>query len=77
MDNEQLLGFQTVQHWLKGLEEHWGGNAATDDPERLPLLAEFCQFAKADPDAIIAACLRVDKAGDKRISIRDVGNTPS
>jgi len=67
---ETLLDYSTVRIWLDGLREHWGGNPETDDPERLPLLAEFCAFADTDPDSIIAACLRTDKAGDKRISIK-------
>lgn len=69
-DLAPLLDYATVRTWLDGLREHWGGDPASDDPERLPLLEAFCHFAGADPDAIIAACLRTDEAGDRRISIK-------
>lgn len=65
-----MLEYETVRIWMDGLREQWGGDPATDDPERLPLLQAFCEFADVDPDAVIAACLRVDKAGDKRISLK-------
>lgn len=70
IDPQALLDYTTVRNWLDGLREHWGGDPATDDPERLPLLAAFCAFAETDPDGIIAACTRIDKAGDKRISLK-------
>mgnify|MGYP005838031305 CR=1 FL=1 len=65
-----LLEYATVRTWLEGLKEHWGGDPANDDPERLPILEAFCLFAGADPDTIIAECTRIDKAGDRRISIK-------
>lgn len=65
-----LLEYPTVRTWLEGLKEHWGGDPATDDPERLPILEAFCRFADVDPDTIIRECTRVDKAGDRRISIK-------
>ncbi len=65
-----LLEYQTVRTWLEGLKEHWGGDPATDDPERLPILEAFCRFAGADPDTIIRECTRIDKAGDRRISVK-------
>ena len=65
-----LLAFQTVQTWLAGLKEHWGGDPANDDPERLPTLEEFCNYAESDPDDIIQECKRVNKAGDPRISVK-------
>ena len=69
-DSENLLDYQTVQNWLDGLREHWGGDPLIDDPDRLPTLAAFCEFASVDPDSIIDACTRIDKAGDRRISIK-------
>lgn len=65
-----MLEYRTVQTWLDGLRTHWGGDPATDDPERLPMLEAFCRFAGTDPDTIIGECMRVDKAGDRRISIK-------
>lgn len=65
-----LLEYPTVRTWLEGLKEHWGGDPATDDPERLSILEAFCRFADVDPDTIIRECTRVDKAGDRRISVK-------
>lgn len=65
-----LLEYPTVRTWLEGLREHWGGDPVTDDPERLPILEAFCRFADVDPDTIIRECTRIDKAGDRRISIK-------
>jgi hypothetical protein len=71
MVSKPLLDYASVRTWLDGLREHWGGDPATDDPERLPLLEAFCAYAGADPDTVISECLRVDKkSGDKRISIK-------
>jgi hypothetical protein len=66
----ELLDYETVHVWLDGLRQHWGGDPATDDPDRLPTLEAFCQFAGADPDTIIKQCKRVNKAGDPRISVK-------
>ncbi|MEX2481253.1 MAG: hypothetical protein WD928_10360 [Gammaproteobacteria bacterium] len=66
----ELLKYESVRSWLDGLREHWGGDPQTDDPDRLPLLAAFCRFAAVEPDTIIAECLRTNKAGDRRISIK-------
>lgn len=65
-----LLEYRTVRTWLEGLKEHWGGDPANDDPERLPILEAFCRFAGVDPDTIIQECTRIDKAGDRRISVK-------
>ena len=70
MELKSLLEYATVRAWLEGLREHWGGDPQTDDPERLPLLEAFCRFAGADPDTIIQACMRIDKAGQPRISLK-------
>ena len=65
-----LLDYATVQTWLDGLRQHWGGDPVTDDPDRLPTLEAFCQFAGVDPDDIIKQCKRINKAGDPRISVK-------
>ena len=70
LDLEVLLDYETVQIWLDGLREHWGGDPETDDPDRLPTLAAFCQFAEVNPDNIIKQCKRINKAGDPRISVK-------
>ena len=48
-----ILAYETVQIWLDGLRQHWGGDPVTDDSERLPTLEAFCQFARVAPDDII------------------------
>ena len=70
LELKPMLEYATVQRWLDGLREHWGGDPETDDPDRLPTLEEFCRYAEADPDTIIQACKRVNKAGDPRISVK-------
>ena len=70
MELSELLEYQTARNWLDSLRVHWGGDPETDDPDRLPTLEAFCHFAEADPDAIIGACMRVDKFGDRRISVK-------
>ncbi|HZP57048.1 MAG TPA: hypothetical protein VFC53_05785 [Dehalococcoidia bacterium] len=61
-----LLEYQSVQSWLDGLRQHWGGDPATDDPERLPILEAFCRHVGRDPDQIIKETTMV-KDGEKRI----------
>ena len=59
--------YDTVREWARGLKEQWG-----DDPDmsaRLETLQAFCDFAGADPDAMIAACTREVESG-KRIRIK-------
>lgn len=65
-----MLEYDTVQRWMDGLREHWGGDPVTDDPDRLPTLEEFCHYAGVDPDQIIKECKRINKAGDPRISVK-------
>ena len=48
-----LTDYATVQTWLEGLRQHWGGDPERDDPERLDILEAFCRFAEKDPDTII------------------------
>lgn len=55
-----------MQTWLDGLRQHWGGDPATDDPERLPMLEAFCRYAGRDPDQIIAETT-MTKEGERRI----------
>ena len=64
-----LLEYAAVQTWLAGLRQHWGGDPATDDPERLPILEAFCRHAGRDPYAIIKETTMI-KDGEKRIRIK-------
>lgn len=61
-----LTDYASVQTWLDGLRQHWGGDPATDDPDRLPMLEAFCVYANRDPDQIIKETTML-KDGEKRI----------
>jgi hypothetical protein len=64
-----MADYATVQTWLDGLRQHWGGDPETEDPERLPILEAFCIFASVDPDRIIKETTMI-KDGEKRIRIK-------
>lgn len=61
-----MLEYTSVQAWMDGLKQHWGGEPATDNPERLDMLAAFCAYANVDPDAIIKQTTMI-KDGERRI----------
>jgi len=61
-----LLEYVSVQTWMEGLAQHWGGDPLTDEPERLPMLEAFCRYANRDPDQIIKETTMI-KDGEKRI----------
>ena len=61
-----MLEYASVQTWLDGLRQHWGGDPANDDPERLPILEAFCRHANRDPDRMINETTMI-KDGEKRI----------
>jgi hypothetical protein len=66
LDLRPMLDYPTVRTWLDGLRQHWGGDPATDDPERLPILEAFCRHIARDPDQIIAETTML-KDGERRI----------
>ena len=61
-----LLDYAAVQSWMDGLKQHWGGEPATDNPERLEMLAAFCAYANCDLDQMIKETTMI-KDGEKRI----------
>ena len=61
-----LLEYASVQAWIDGLRQHWGGDPATDDPERLPILEAFCRHLNRDPDKMIKETTML-KDGERRI----------
>jgi hypothetical protein len=61
-----LLEYASVQTWIDGLAQHWGGDPLNDEPERLPMLEAFCRYANRDPDQIIKETTMI-KDGEKRI----------
>jgi hypothetical protein len=64
-----MLEYASVQTWLDGLRQHWGGEPATDDPDRLPALEAFCHYANRDPDRVIKETTMI-KDGERRIRIK-------
>ncbi len=64
-----LQEYATVREWLRGLQQHWGGDPANDDPERLPMLEAFCRHINRDPDQIIKETTMI-KDGEKRIRVK-------
>ena len=64
-----LTDYASVQTWLNGLRQHWGGDPVTDDPDRLPMLEAFCAYANRDPDQIIKETTMI-KDGEKRIRLK-------
>jgi hypothetical protein len=61
-----MAEYASVQVWIDGLRQHWGGDPEHDDPERFAILEAFCRFAGAHPDEIIAETTMI-KDGEKRI----------
>lgn len=66
LDLRPMLDYVSVREWLDGLKQHWGGDPATDDPERLPILEAFCRHIERDPDQMIKETTML-KDGEKRI----------
>lgn len=69
MELRPLLEYASVRAWIDGLRQHWGGDPATDEPERLPMLEAFCRYAERDPDQIVRETTMI-KSGEKRIRIQ-------
>jgi hypothetical protein len=66
VDLRPMPEYAAVTTWLDGLRQHWGGDPANDDPERLPILEAFCRYANRDPDQIIKETTML-KDGERRI----------
>ncbi|HYM15509.1 MAG TPA: hypothetical protein VEZ14_08110 [Dehalococcoidia bacterium] len=64
-----LIEYASVRTWLDGLRKHWGGDPATDDPERLAMLEAFCRHVSRDPDQIIKETTML-KDGERRIRVK-------
>jgi hypothetical protein len=48
--------YESVAQWRKGLAAQWGGDPLAEDPEKLEILASFCEFTGQDPDQLVAFC---------------------
>jgi hypothetical protein len=74
-ENEQhvdllpLSEYTSVQTWIDGLRQHWGGDPVADDPDRLPALEAFCRYAGVNPDQIIQETTML-KDGERRIRVK-------
>lgn len=64
-----LTEYASVQGWLDGLRQHWGGDPVNDDPERLPILEAFCRHINRDPDQMIKETTMI-KDGQRRIRMK-------
>ena len=69
IDLKPLLEYASVQVWLDGLRQHWGGDPLQEDPERLPIFEAFCQHVQRDPDQIVKETTMI-KDGQRRIRIQ-------
>ncbi len=64
-----MLEYASVQTWMDGLRQHWGGDPETDDPERFPIFEAFCLHVGRDPDQIVKETTML-KDGQRRIRIQ-------
>ena len=63
--------YESVATWAKGLQEQWGGDPLTEEPEKLEALAAFCEFDGRDPDELLAFCfLRRKETGVRFASVK-------
>jgi hypothetical protein len=64
-----LLEYASVQTWMDGLRQHWGGDPETEDPERFLIFEAFCVHVARDPDQIVKETTML-KDGQRRIRIQ-------
>jgi hypothetical protein len=67
--DKPIDSYESVKTWFKGLKEQ-SGIEPGEDPSRLAILGEFCEFAGLDPDEAVRACLLVKEGRDTKISIK-------
>ncbi len=64
-----MLEYPSVQAWMDGLRQHWGGDPEHDDPERFGIFEAFCRRVNRDPDQIVRETTMM-KDGQHRIRIK-------
>lgn len=64
-----ILDYASVQTWMDGLRQHWGGDPANEDPERFVIFEAFCRRVNRDPDQIVKETTMI-KEGQRRIRIQ-------
>jgi len=63
--------YDSVATWAKGLQEQWGGDPLTEEPDKLEALAAFCEFDGRNPDELLAFCfLRRKETGVRFASVK-------
>lgn len=63
--------YESVAVWAKGLQEQWGGDPLTEEPDKLETLAAFCEFDGRNPDELLAFCfLRRKDTGIRFASVK-------
>jgi hypothetical protein len=63
--------YESVATWAEGLREQWGGDPVAEEPEKLEVLAAFCEFDGRDPDELVAFCfLRRKETGVRFASVK-------
>ena len=63
--------YDGVATWAKGLQEQWGGDPLTEEPDKLEALAAFCEFDGRNPDELLAFCfLRRKETGVRFASVK-------
>ncbi len=63
--------YESVATWAEGLREQWGGDPLAEEPEKLEVLAAFCEFDGRDPDELVAFCfLRRKETGVRFASVK-------
>lgn len=64
-----MLDYASVQVWMDGLRQHWGGDPENEDPERFAIFEAFCRRVNRDPDQIVKETTML-KDGQRRIRIK-------
>lgn len=63
-----LLEYDAVQAWVRGLKEQWG-EEPSDMAQRIETLRGFCELMQNDPDSLVRECSR-EVEGGKRIRVK-------
>ena len=59
-----------IAAWGRGLCEQWDEDVLGGDPERVEIVARFCEAIAMDPDALVAHCfLRRRATGERFASV--------
>lgn len=62
-----IRDYASVAAWAAGLRQQWGGDPLAEDPAKIEVLEEFCEFVTEDPDTILQHCFRIRKSDGERV----------